>query len=117
MLQASLIDGCPSIQSWKSDGLEVSTIDKYQGRDKDAIVVSFVRSNSGGKVGRLMEDVRRLNVALTRAKCKLIMIGSFSTLHTGSSALRTSLNRMKKQGRVLQVRKEAPQQNTTNSIF
>jgi len=71
------------------------------------IVVSFVRSNSKGKVGRLIEDVRRLNVALTRAKCKLILIGSFSTLHGGSGVLQTSLNRLELEGNVLSVTKDA----------
>jgi len=104
--QLSLLDRCPSIRDWKSQGLEVSTIDRFQGRDKDAIIVSFVRSNPKGKVGRLIEDIRRLNVAVTRAKCKLIMVGSFSTLHTGSKPLRTSLQRLKMQGLVLPLPKQ-----------
>lgn len=86
---------------WKAQGLEVSTIDRYQGRDKDAIVLSFVRSNPKGKVGRLLEDFRRLNVAVTRAKCKLVMVGSYSTLLAGSTHLRASLERLKLEGRVI----------------
>lgn len=89
------------MKSWKTQGLEVSTIDRYQGRDKDAIVLSFVRSNSKGKVGRLLEDYRRLNVAVTRAKCKLVMVGSFSTLIEGSTHLRGSLERLQKEGKVM----------------
>jgi DNA replication ATP-dependent helicase Dna2 len=83
--------------------LEVSTIDRYQGRDKDAIVLSFVRSNLKGKVGRLLEDFRRLNVAVTRAKCKLVLVGSYSTLLAGSTHLRGSLERLKQEGRVISV--------------
>ncbi|KAI3653772.1 hypothetical protein MP228_001719 [Amoeboaphelidium protococcarum] len=60
--------------------IEVSTVDKYQGRDKECIIVSFVKSNQDLAVGELLKDERRLNVALTRAKSKLILIGSRSTL-------------------------------------
>jgi len=54
-----------SIRSSKNEGLEVSTIDRYQGRDKEAIIVSMARSNTtAGKTGRVLEDKRRLlNVA------------------------------------------------------
>eukprot|EP00736_Rhodelphis_marinus_P010559 Rmarinus@m.29999 len=61
-------------------GIEVQTVDKFQGRDKQAVVVSFVRANTGAKVGPLLRDWRRINVALTRAKSKLVIIGSASTL-------------------------------------
>ncbi|XP_067908486.1 DNA replication ATP-dependent helicase/nuclease DNA2 isoform X2 [Heterodontus francisci] len=60
--------------------VEVNTVDRYQGRDKSVIIVSFVRSNSEGKLGELLKDWRRLNVALTRPKHKLVMIGCMSTL-------------------------------------
>uniref|UniRef100_A0A8C2KX37 DNA replication ATP-dependent helicase/nuclease n=1 Tax=Cyprinus carpio TaxID=7962 RepID=A0A8C2KX37_CYPCA len=60
--------------------LEVNTVDKYQGRDKSVIIVSFVRSNSEGNLGELLQDWRRLNVAITRAKHKLLMLGSAPTL-------------------------------------
>ena len=56
------------------------TIDKAQGRDKDCIIASFVRSNNEGVVGNIIQDWRRINVLLTRAKTKLILIGSMSTL-------------------------------------
>lgn len=67
-----------------SDGVEVSTIDKYQGKDKDVVIVSFVRSNSENQVGALLTDWRRINVVLTRAKQKLVLIGSKRTLRAGS---------------------------------
>ncbi|KAG0168654.1 Tripartite DNA replication factor [Apophysomyces sp. BC1015] len=60
--------------------LEIATIDKYQGRDKDCVLVSLVRSNAHGNAGDLLKDWRRLNVAFTRAKCKLVVFGSVSTL-------------------------------------
>ncbi|KAL4103043.1 hypothetical protein PRIC1_006780 [Phytophthora ramorum] len=65
--------------------VEVSTIDKYQGKDKDVILVSFVRCNEEKHVGELLTDWRRINVALTRAKQKLLLVGSQSTLSGGSA--------------------------------
>ncbi len=59
--------------------VEINTVDAFQGREKDIIVISFVRSNPEGKVGFLMDE-RRLNVAITRARMKLICIGDSSTL-------------------------------------
>uniref|UniRef100_UPI00358FB190 DNA replication ATP-dependent helicase/nuclease DNA2 n=1 Tax=Myxine glutinosa TaxID=7769 RepID=UPI00358FB190 len=57
-------------------GLEINTVDKYQGRDKPAIIVSFVRSDvASHNQGGLLKDWRRLNVALTRAKFKLLLLG------------------------------------------
>lgn len=64
--------------------VEVSTIDKYQGKDKDVVLVSFVRSNDENHVGELLTDWRRINVALTRARQKLVLIGSLRTLRSGS---------------------------------
>ncbi|GAA6010418.1 hypothetical protein JCM10207_001295 [Rhodosporidiobolus poonsookiae] len=60
--------------------VEVLTADRSQGRDKEVVVVSFVRSNKAGNVGDLLRDWRRLNVCLTRAKAKLVLFGSRSTL-------------------------------------
>ncbi|KAG6615752.1 DNA2-like helicase [Phytophthora cinnamomi] len=65
--------------------VEVSTIDKYQGKDKGVILVSFVRCNEEKHVGELLTDWRRINVALTRAKQKLLLVGSQSTLGGGSA--------------------------------
>jgi len=60
--------------------LDCLTVDKAQGKDKDFIIVSLVRSNETKAPGRLLEDTRRVNVAITRAKFKLILIGDSSTL-------------------------------------
>ncbi|XP_061491165.1 DNA replication ATP-dependent helicase/nuclease DNA2 [Rhineura floridana] len=60
--------------------VEVNTVDKYQGRDKGIIIVSFVRNNPDGNLGELLKDWRRLNVAVTRAKHKLIMLGCVPSL-------------------------------------
>ena len=60
--------------------VEVHTVDRFQGRDKDIIIMSMVRSNDTLQIGDLLKDWRRLNVAITRAKSKLILVGSKTTL-------------------------------------
>lgn len=59
--------------------VEVSTIDGFQGRENEIIVFSLVRSNKNEEIG-FLKDYRRLNVAITRAKRKLIIIGDSNTL-------------------------------------
>ena len=59
--------------------LEIDTVDGFQGREKEAVVISCVRSNANGEIG-FLADKRRMNVALTRAKRKLIVVGDSSTL-------------------------------------
>jgi DNA replication ATP-dependent helicase Dna2 len=97
------------MEEWKSKGLELSTIDRYQGRDKPAIVISFVRSNTSGNSGRLLEDFRRLNVAVSRAKRKLVMIGSFTTLNKGSDVLRPVLQNMRRRNQIVKLPEDALQ--------
>lgn len=83
--QVQLISGRLKAISGTRD-CEVSTIDQYQGKDNKCVVVSFVKSGHGG-VGPLVRDWRRLNVALTRAKQKLILVGCVTTLSKGSHVL------------------------------
>ena len=60
-------------------GLEIDSVDGFQGREKEAVVLSMVRSNAEGELGFLGET-RRMNVALTRARRKLIVVGDSATL-------------------------------------
>ena len=59
--------------------LEIDTVDGFQGREKEAVLISLVRSNDKGEIG-FLADTRRMNVALTRAKRKLIVVGDSATL-------------------------------------
>jgi ATP-dependent RNA/DNA helicase IGHMBP2 len=60
-------------------GLEIDSVDGFQGREKEAVVISLVRSNPTGEIG-FLSDIRRMNVALTRARRKLLVLGDTATL-------------------------------------
>jgi ATP-dependent RNA/DNA helicase IGHMBP2 len=59
--------------------VKIDTIDSFQGQERDVIIISLVRSNENAEIG-FLKDYRRLNVALTRARKKLIVIGDSATL-------------------------------------
>jgi superfamily I DNA and/or RNA helicase len=59
--------------------IAVHTVDGFQGQERDVIGISLVRSNENGEIG-FLQDVRRMNVALTRAKRKLIVASDSATL-------------------------------------
>ena len=63
--------------------LRISTIDSFQGQEKENIVLSLVRSNDDGDIG-FLKDYRRMNVAITRAKEKLFVIGDSATIGADS---------------------------------
>ena len=67
---------------WETDGLtgvEVMTVDGYQGREKEMVILSLVRSNTRAEVGFLQES-RRINVSVTRARRSCVIIGDSQTL-------------------------------------
>jgi superfamily I DNA and/or RNA helicase len=59
--------------------ITVGTVDGFQGQERDVIVISLVRSNAEGQIG-FLRDLRRMNVAMTRARMKLIIVGNAETL-------------------------------------
>lgn len=72
------------------------TIDSFQGQERDLIVVSLVRSNESGTIG-FLSDYRRMNVAMTRAKKKLVIIGDSATIG-GDAFYKTLLDYIEKEG-------------------
>ena len=59
--------------------ISVNTVDGFQGQERDIILISLVRSNDGGEIG-FLRDLRRMNVAITRARMKLIILGNAATM-------------------------------------
>jgi len=83
--QVRLIRGRLSIGA--RNEVDVDTVDRFQGQDKNIVIFSFVRSNSSKDVGALLADIKRLNVAITRPKQKFVLVGSASTLSGGNALL------------------------------
>lgn len=79
------------------------TIDQYQGKDSCCVFVSFVRCNESHHVGPLLRDWRRINVAMTRAKQKLVLVGSAKTLAGSGNFLSTMLKSLAERQLVLPV--------------
>jgi DNA replication ATP-dependent helicase Dna2 len=81
-IEAALQQVLPPPSSPSSQaGLEVNTVDRFQGKDCECVVVSLVHANEErGDVGELLRDWRRINVAVTRAKAKLVVVGCVGTL-------------------------------------
>ncbi len=61
--------------------ISVNTVDGFQGQERDIILISLVRANNDGEIG-FLRDLRRMNVAITRARMKLIILGSAQTMST-----------------------------------
>ena len=59
--------------------ISVGTVDGFQGQERDVILISLVRGNADGNIG-FLRDLRRMNVAITRARMKLIIVGNIQTL-------------------------------------
>ena len=68
----------PALSAY-GDKIAVNTIDSFQGQERDVVYISMTRSNNEGDIG-FLSDIRRMNVAMTRARKKLVVIGDSSTL-------------------------------------
>jgi len=68
----------PALQPY-ANYISVNTIDSFQGQERDMVLISLARSNKEGEIG-FLADIRRMNVAMTRARKKLVVIGDSSTL-------------------------------------
>lgn len=66
-------------QQFTHTKIAINTIDGFQGQEKDLVLISLTRSNAEGVIG-FLSDIRRMNVAMTRAKMKLIIIGDSATI-------------------------------------
>lgn len=80
LLRSLIFDGFeyPNVRSL-GELITVDTVDGFQGQERDLMMISLTRSNDSGEIG-FLADERRMNVALTRAKRKLVLIGDSSTL-------------------------------------
>jgi ATP-dependent RNA/DNA helicase IGHMBP2 len=73
-----LLLNTPDLQRY-SHKISVNTIDSFQGQERDIVYISMTRSNAEGSIG-FLSDIRRMNVAMTRARKKLVVIGDSATL-------------------------------------
>ena len=64
---------------FKEEEVTINTVDSFQGQEADVVIISLVRSNDENEIG-FLKDYRRMNVALTRARKKLIVIGDSATI-------------------------------------
>lgn len=86
--QVELLNEAFSDEQKASYDLSINTVDSFQGQERDVIYISLVRSNENGTIG-FLSDFRRMNVAMTRAKRKLVLIGDSATL--GSAKFYTEM--------------------------
>jgi superfamily I DNA and/or RNA helicase len=68
-----------AVDAWLAEAIRVDTVDRFQGGEREIIFVSLTNSNSGGTIGSLHADWRRMNVALSRARRSLVIVGDRGT--------------------------------------
>jgi len=86
-------------QKIRAPDLETKSVDGFQGREKEVVIISLTRSNDRNEIG-FLEDTRRLNVFLTRAKRKLIVVGDSSTV-THHKTYEYFFDYVKENGRII----------------
>lgn len=94
--QVDLID-----QKIDLEDLEIKSVDGFQGREKEVVIISLTRSNANKAIG-FLEDIRRLNVSLTRARRKLIVIGDSSTI-TAHKTYEHFLSYVAENGKIVKI--------------
>jgi len=107
------ISGCLSLIGQSTP--MIKTIDKFQGTEKKCIIMSMVRHNPMKRVNDVMLDVNRVNVALTRAQYKLILVGSAST-YSDHAPWKDLINHFRSIGAFFNIRDENQQNKRTTSI-
>ena len=94
------------LSKYGNSKLVVSTIDAAQGQEADLVIISLVRANATGSVG-FTDDAKRLNVAITRAKAGVVIVGHLATtLAAGTSGISTLLHELHQQAAVFQYAPE-----------
>lgn len=71
---------------WENLEIEVATVDSFQGRECDVVLYSTVRSNPEGSIG-FLRDYRRVNVALSRARSLLVIVGDHNTMRYAATGM------------------------------
>ncbi len=97
--------------------ITVHTVDGFQGQERDVIMISLVRANEAGKIG-FLSDLRRMNVAITRARMKLIIVGDASTL-VHHPFYRKLYKYIQENGKIIELcdsNKETEKQTNNNDI-
>ena len=82
----------------------MNTVDSFQGKEKDIVIFNCVRSNKFKSVG-FMQDKRRLNVAITRARHAMVFVGNSETMKGGCNFWKSLINHIEKNGQVISVNK------------
>lgn len=78
LLMKELMLHSPELMAY-GEKISVNTIDSFQGQERDLVYISMTRSNNEGSIG-FLSDIRRMNVAMTRARKKLVVVGDSATL-------------------------------------
>ncbi len=86
--------------------ITIHTVDGFQGQERDVILISLVRANNEGNIG-FLNDLRRMNVAITRARMKLILLGDASTL-TRHPFYKAFYEYMQENGKIIEIQPEPP---------
>ena len=80
-------------------------MDGFQGQERDVILISLVRANDEGNIG-FLNDLRRMNVAITRARMKLIILGDATTL-TCHPFYKALYKYIREKGKIIEIQPEA----------